>query len=276
MKKFLLICVTLFCLNVNAESKLSENIPNVDETLKIYDFANLLTEQEESNLYARAINYTTVYNLDLVLVTINENHTNAQNYADDFYDYNNFGIGNTYDGLLVLIDMDTREFYISTTGQAILMYNDYRINSVLDDMTNYMQNGEYYWALNTSIDSLSNFAQQGIPTENSDSYIDENGDYIYVEHKEYPLLPFLIISTIVATIILIIFINKNKLVKKAYEASSYIEKDKKEIKNLGDIFLTTHTSRVRINTDSGSSSSGGSRTHRSSSGRSHGGSGRRF
>lgn len=274
MKKFLLILITFFTINVYAEI----NVSQVDKTLKIYDFANLLTEQEENNLFGRAINFTTVYNLDLVFVTIDKNYTNAQNYADDFYDYNNFGIGNTYDGLLVLIDMDTREFYISTTGQAILIYNDYRINSILDDMTYDIQNGNYYAALSTSMTSISNFAAKGIPQENSDSYIDDNGDYIYIEHKEYPLLPFLIISIITSTIILIIYINKNKLVKKAYEASSYIEKDKRAIKNLGDIFLTTHTSRIRINTDSSSSfsSGGSSSTHRSSSGRSHGGGGRRF
>ena len=302
MKKFLILILSFCLINVNADVKTYErteedlrvhesidvtiynknnimNTPSVDENLKVYDFADLLTEDEENYLYYAATSFIADYNMDLVLVTINDNHTTTQEYADDFYDYNYFGLGSTFDGVLVLIDMDNREFYISTTGQAILMYNDHRIDSILDDMFYDMKNGDYYSALTTSIASLSNYAKQGIPSGNQNSYIDEYGDYVYVVNKEYPLGTFLIISIIVATIVLVIFINKNKLVKKAYEASSYIEDNKKFIKNLGNIFLTTHTSRVRISSDSstsGSSSSGGSSSHRSSSGRSHGGGGRSF
>ena len=303
MRKLFIILILSFCFNVNAEVTTYErtkedlrindsitvtesnidnimNTPSVDESIKVYDFANLLSDSEEQTLYYDVTEFIANYNMDLALVTIDDNYSTAQVYADDFYDYNNFGLGSTYDGLLVLIDMDTREFYISTTGKAILMYNDNRINSVLDNMTYYMQNGNYFKALEISVSSLSNFAESGIPSGNSNSYIDSNGDYVYVENVEYPFFPILIISIIIATIVLMIFINKNKLVKKAYEASFYLEEENANIKNLGDIFLTTHTSRVRINTDSGSSSSfssgGGSSTHSSSSGRSHGGGGRSF
>ena len=304
MKK-LLILITLFWafITVNAEVvtydrtdedlRVSDDIvvtynnkdnilatPSGDENLKIYDFADLLTDSEENLLYKEATEFISQYNMDLVLVTIDDNHTTPREFADDFYDYNFFGINDTHNGVLVLIDMDNREVYISTTGEAILMYNDNRIDSILDDMIYYMKNGAYYNAFDVSINDLSDFAKDGIPEGNQNSYIDENGDYVYVEHNEFPIGIFLIISLIVATIVLIIFIVKNKLVKKAYEADKYIEEDKKTISNLGNIFLTTHTSRIYINTDSdsgGSSSSrGGSSTHSSSSGRSHGGGGRSF
>lgn len=305
MKKLMLILLSCFALNVKAEVTTYErteedlrikdtitvtqdnkynimNIPSVDENLKIYDFADIISSDDESNLYNEATKFISEYNMDLVLVTIDDNFETAQEYADDFYDYNYFGLTDTYDGVLILIDMDNREFYISTTGKAILMYNDYRINSILDDMTPYMKSGDYSKAFSIAIESISNFANNGIPNGNKSSYIDSNGNYVYVEHKEFPLTTIIIISIIVATIILIIFINKNKLVKKQYTASSYIDENKKEIKNLGNIFLTTHTSRIRINTDSGggsssgSSHSGGSSTHSSSSGTSHGGGGRSF
>jgi len=63
------------------------------------------------------------------------------------------------------------------------------------------------------------------------------------------------------------------MVKAATTASEYLNKDSIKITLRNDVFLTTHTSSVRINN---SSSSGGSSTHRSSSGRSHGGGGRRL
>lgn len=301
MKKLMLILLSCFVLNVQAEVTTYErtdedlrikdtitvtednkynimNTPSVDENLKVYDLANIISSEDETSLYYEATKFISEYNMDLVLVTIDDNFETTQEYADDFYDYNYFGLSDTYDGVLILIDMDNREFYISTTGEAILMYNDYRIDSILDDMTPYMKSGDYSKAFSIAIKSISNFANNGIPDGNKSSYIDSNGNYVYVEHKKFPLTIFIIISIIVATIVLIIFINKNKLVRKQYTASSYIDENKKEIKNLGNIFLTTHTSRVRINTDSssGSSHSGGSSTHHSSSGTSHGGGGRSF
>ena len=83
--------------------------PKVDEKEKVYDFANLLTDEEEKKLYNSINEYIEKYDMDMAVVTIDKNNkASAMDYADDFYDYNNFGIGSTHDGLLFLIDMDTR------------------------------------------------------------------------------------------------------------------------------------------------------------------------
>lgn len=253
--------------------------PSVDETKKVYDFADLIDEQNEIYLFNKTNEFIKNYNMDLVLVTIDDNWTTARKYADNFYDYNYFGIGDTFDGILLLIDMDTREIYISTTGKAILMYNDYRIEKVLDEMFNYVQNGNYFETFVRGIERLEYFQKKGIPSENKNSYIDENGDYVYKTVKTFPFVMFIFISAIIATIVLVIFISKNKLVRKAHDAKEYIEKDNARVLKVQDRFITSHTARVRINTDSSSGSSfgsGSSSTHRSSSGRSHGGGGRRF
>ena len=256
--------------------------PSVLETEKIYDFADLLTEEQELELFTAVQDYINTYDLDLALVTTNNNYSTAEVYADDFYDYNNFGIGDKRNGLLVLIDMQNRKFHISTTGEAILMFNQNRIDAILDDMTPYMVSGDYYNAFYTSVQDIINFTSQGIPEGNKDSYIDDDGNYVYVKPKgPYPLSTFLIISAIGSTIVLVIFISKNKLVRKAYESSSYLDENNKVVNNLGDQYITSHTEHVRIVTDSSSGggssfSSGGSSTHTSSSGSSHGGGGRSF
>lgn len=302
MKKIIISLLILISLNVSASTNTFErteedlrindwitvteenkqhilNTPSVLETEHIYDFADLLSEEEETSLLNEVNKYIETYFMDMVIVTTKENSYTAEEYADDFYDYNNFGIGNNRAGILILIDMLNREFYISTTGEAILLYNDNRIDSILDDMTYDMKNANYYKALKISINKASDYASEGIPEENKNSYIDEFGNYVYVEpDKPYPLVLFLIISVSVATIILVIFVKKNKLVRKAYEATSYMKEDTKEINIIRNTFLTSHTSRVYIPSSSGSSgsSSGGSSTHSSSSGASHGGGGRGF
>ncbi len=305
MKKYIILLLTVFLIPVHASTqtyprteedlrvrdwvKVNENnkynimqTPSVLETEKIYDFADLLTEEQELELFTAVQDYINTYDLDLALVTTNNNYSTAEVYADDFYDYNNFGIGDKRNGLLVLIDMQNRKFHISTTGEAILMFNQNRIDAILDDMTPYMVSGDYYNAFYTSVQDIINFTSQGIPEGNKDSYIDDDGNYVYVKPKgPYPLSTFLIISAIGSTIVLVIFISKNKLVRKAYEASSYLDENNKVVNNLGDQYITSHTEHVRIVTDSSSGggssfSSGGSSTHTSSSGSSHGGGGRSF
>ena len=68
----------------------------------------------------------------------------------------------------------------------------------------------------------------------------------------------------------------NKMVKKATEANTYMDKNNIKITGRNDRFITTHTTSVRINTNSGGGSGkiGGSSIHSGSSGISHGGGGR--
>jgi uncharacterized protein len=83
------------------------DIPVVDVSQKVYDFADLFNASEEEMLYNRINSFIEMQNLDMVIVTINSNSKDsARAYADDFYDYNNFGKGTKCDGILFLIDMD--------------------------------------------------------------------------------------------------------------------------------------------------------------------------
>ena len=88
-------------------------------------------------------------------------------------------------------------------------------------------------------------------------------------------LLIIILSLLVPSIVVGIFIEKNKMVKKALNANYYILKDSININDKSDKFITTHTTSVRINTESSSGFSGGSSVSRGSSGTMHGGGGGR-
>ena len=124
------------------------NTPAVDASEKVYDFAELLTLSEEEKLYHQVEQFMDSANLDLAIVTISENNKlNAREYADDFYDYNGFGTDSEHSGVLFLVDMDTREIYMSTTGKAISLYSDYRIDMTLDAISQEFSNQNYYQTL---------------------------------------------------------------------------------------------------------------------------------
>lgn len=248
--------------------------PSVDESEKVYDFANLLDENEEKLILNSINEFISKYDMDMVIVTIDSNpRYSAQKFSDDFYDYNSFGKNKTRDGVLFLIDMDTRNFYISTTGEAIRLYNDYRINAILDYVEPYIKDENYYEAVSSFIQKSAYYANSGIPSGNVNSYINEKGDIVY--YKKINYFFSVVGSLIITAIVIAILVNKNKMIKKATNANLYFNKDLAKITEKNDKFLTTHTTSVSLSSSSGGSGSGSS-THSSSSGSSHGGGGRSF
>lgn len=246
--------------------------PAVDETEKVYDFAELLTEEEEQNIYQKVTEFINKHQLDLVVVTINENDKGSPSvYADDFYDYNKFGINSSRDGILFLIDMEAREIYMSTTGNAIIMYNDNRIEEALDAVYSYMTNQNYNTGIQNFISKIDDMAGQGVPSGNKNAYLDEKGNIKYVKKISWLLL--MIISLGITGIIMSILIFKNKLVRKKTTAKEYLKKESVKITSISEKLIGTNTIRHRI---VDSSSSGGSSTHSGSSGISHGGGGHGF
>ena len=254
--------------------------PKVDESEKIYDFADLLSDDEEVLLLADIQDYIEEYDMDMVVVTINNNNkSSATAYADDFYDYNYFGIGDTRDGSLLLIDMDNRDVWISTTGKAILVYDDARIDKMLDYIAPNLTSRNYKGAVDNYIKYASNYASLGIPSSNKDYYINENGEYVKNLKKSNEIMQDIISSvmfSIIPTIIFILIgIYGHKNVKKASKANYYLKNDSVKLTDNRDVFLHSNTTKVRIESSSGGYS-GGSSTHHSSSGSSHGGGGRHF
>lgn len=252
------------------------NTPKVNEKEKIYDFADLFTDQEEVNIYNQIMAFIEVSNYDLAVVTINDNNKrDEEEYADDFYDYNYFGFDDSFSGLLILIDMDNRGIYISTTGFAIKMYDDYRINQIIDYGWDNLVSGLYNDCINDTINRLNYYYNLGYPSSNDDLVID--GTDVYY-NKEYGISDYiqtsLMIAVVGTVIIVIILYFKTRLKIKAASTVSYLVNE--EDVNINKHFLRSHVTRTLRSSDSGGSSFGGSSHHSSSSGRSHGGGGRRF
>lgn len=257
---------------IKYKSSMEHNVlltPSINANEKIYDFAELLTEEEEKQLYDKVKEFIANTNLDLAIVTINSNvKDSTQEYADDFYDYNNFSI----DGLAFVIDMQNRIFYISTAGKAMLYYDDYRIEYILSALDQEMYNHEYFNACNTLISQLTEYYDSGF-SDNADKYVIV-GTQIY---RKTPYLLLSIIAVVSATIGTLILALRNKKVKLAINSNDYFDNKAFEITKDTKELISSNTSRVYIPpTDSGGGGSSGGGFHSGSSGASHGGGGHRF
>lgn len=257
---------------IKYKSSMEHNVlltPSVNANEKIYDFAELLTEEEEKQLYDKVKEFIANTNLDLAIVTINTNvKDSTQEYADDFYDYNDFSI----DGLAFVIDMQNRIFYISTAGKAMLYYNDYRVEYILSALDQEMYNHEYFNACNTLISQLTEYYNHGF-SDNADKYV-VIGTQIY---RKTPYLLLSIIAVVSATIGTLILALRNKKIKLATNSNDYFDNKSFEITKDTKEFISSNTSRVYIPpADSGGGGSSGGGFHSGSSGASHGGGGHRF
>ena len=257
---------------IKYKSSMEHNVlltPSVNANEKIYDFAELLTEEEEKQLYDKVKEFIANTNLDFAIVTINTNvKDSTQEYADDFYDYNDFSI----DGLAFVIDMQNRIFYISTAGKAMLYYDDYRIEYILSALDQEMYNHEYFNACNTLISQLTEYYNNGF-SDNADKYV-VIGTQIY---RKTPYLLLSIIAVVSATIGTLILALRNKKIKLATNSNDYFDNKSFEITKDTKEFISSNTSRVYIPpADSGGGGSSSSGFHSGSSGASHGGGGHRF
>ena len=253
------------------------NTPSVDESVKVYDFANLLSDSQEQILFNSIIRYTNKTGLEAVIVTIEDNPgKTVKDEAADFYDYNYF----KKDGVIFLIDMEVREYAVVTTGNAQNTYTNTEIDIILDNIYPYMAGRNYFSACTTFLNEIDKY----FSIQEDDYYYDEDYD-VYVKKHSIAARAFnAFLGAVIATVIIIlIMVFQCRMVKKASSSRNYLVEETKKIDNLGEIKTGSHTSKIRIQTSSGSGggsyrSGGGSRSSsfRGSSGRSHGGGSRRF
>lgn len=111
----------------------------------IYDAANLLSDSDESSLLSTMNKYSKKYETDIALVTTsNAKGLSAMQYADNYAESIGMSMSESGPaGILFLIDMDNREIYISTSGQAIQYYSTERIDGILDDCYYKVVDGDY-------------------------------------------------------------------------------------------------------------------------------------
>ncbi|MGM9988927.1 MAG: TPM domain-containing protein [Bacillaceae bacterium] len=234
---------------------------------KVYDQANLFSTSEIQQLENTIASITQTYNMDVGVVTTNNvDGKSSRDYADDFYDYNGFGVGPDFDGLLLLINMEDREVYISTSGVAIDYFTDARIDNMLDNVYKDLGDGKYFVASSTFLNDVQDYIQAGIP----------DGQHRIEELTTKDIITRIIISIVVglAIAMLVCFIIYRRYKNpKAFVAENYLDRNSLQITAQKDEFIRTYTTKTKIEKPK---DNGGSTTHTSSSGRSHGGGGRGF
>lgn len=252
----------------------------------VYDQADLLTEEEEAALQKSAEFCLDKWNMNFLVVTTEDAEgKSSRDYADDFFDLR-FPEQSEEDGVLYLIDMDNREIYLSTSGEAIRYLTDDRIESILDDAYECVAAGDYYGTFAAFFMGTDEYLSQGIP-EGQYNYDEETGEQDFYQNTAKAEKKITLGEVIIALIAALaaaggtcaFIAGKYQLKFEDFHYDAYTDAEVRLYVN-EDRLVNTFVTHRRIPRNTGTTRSGGggvgSSVHRSSGGRSHGGGGRKF
>ena len=254
-KKLITLLLCLLFVSVLLQPVAASGLPLV------VDEAGLLTQEEIDDLSQYAQSLGSAYGMDIVIVTVNSlNGLSAANYADSFYDLNGYGVGPDYDGILLLLAMESREWYISTCGAARYAVPDREINNLFGSMSSYLSGGDYYRAFLAYLTRVGEYLDAYENGGSSDTAPGFGAKQIFIS---------LGIGLAVGGVTLIVMRSMMNTKRPQRAAADYLDRDTYQLKVQRDMFLYSRVSKVPRPKNNSSGSSGGG-------GRSHGGGGGRF
>ena len=137
---------------------------------RMNDSADVLTAEEDSELEDALEELSLRQSFDVTIATVESlesvGYDSMEAYADDLYDYCQFGYGPDMDGVLLLVSVGDRKWHISTCGYGITAFTDAGIQYLGEQMKPFMAEGDYAAAFRTFVqwsDTYIDAARAGRP-----------------------------------------------------------------------------------------------------------------
>lgn len=268
-------CVVLKVMRPGGEEVPRTNMEAPAE--RVYDYADVLTEEEEEKLRQHIARVQGRLGIDIVLVTIDysvegqnamEQHNlryrdwelNMQDIADDFWDQNRFGYNKGFEGDGVLLLHNWYEGqngeHLSTSGSVERAFGSYDIDKVLDAVDEWYDSNPYkaYMAYVDKVEDLMSGSLPAVP---------------------WPVVA--VLPLIIAAVYAGSHLKQNKA-QNTTAVNTYVAGGRPELRDKTDAFIRKSVVTRKIQTETskgGGRSSGGGGHHTSSGGASHGGGSRR-
>lgn len=267
LRKFMLLVMSVSIMSVF----LGFSVSSAAGKKSVIDDAGLIKASDEKELDKKIKNIQKD-KFDVVILTVKSlDGKSAQDYADDYYDNNDYGLDNEKSGVLFLVSKGDRKYHISTKGAGIKAFTDYGIGRIKEEIKPYLSDGDYFNSCDEFLNITKDFVKaykDGTPYDTDNPY-NEEIDYVILE----------VIALVIAFVIALISVGIMRLrmntAKPKGTAMEYIKKGSFKLTSEKDIFMystVTKTAKPKDNDNS----AGGSTTHVSSSGSEHGGGGGSF
>lgn len=264
---FAFLCLTAPCLEALGAGE-----------AQVFDQADLLNEDQEERLESRAEELKDEWEMNFLLVTTEDAQgKESQEYADDFCMDHGFYDNGARGTAALLIDMDNRNVWVSTSGDMIYYLTDARIEDVIDAGYEQLRAGDYEACFANMLDRTGEYLDAGIEDDQY-TYDAETGRIVrYRSIEPFEMWLAILIALAAAVGSCVWVIGSYRMKWGAYQYP-YREKGRLKLDVERDVFTNQVVTTRRIPKDPPPSDGGGSvsSTHTSSGGGKFGGGGRSF
>lgn len=262
---------------------------NLDNSF-FYDNADLFSDKEEEEITKRIRDTAQKLEMNIIVFAAGSDYRYLSDYETEKFSDDNYDIycNPDTDGVFYYMDFSGKKpayDYISTSGKAVLFYQDY-IEDIFNTLTPYLPSSgmdySYYKedikkAIDVFLDELSSYHGKKLYYYDADSekYIYYKGDELVITTTK-PLrarLKAFIFALPIGLIVAVIyyFVVKSKYKFKAStDPSVYVSSNNTRFIHREDRFIRTYTHRTKIESSSGGGGRSGGGGH---SGGGHGGGG---
>ncbi len=245
--------IFVFTVRINAST----------EPTYVFDHAGLLTASQQANLEEKASRISSEFEIGVYIVTVEDfqaYHSDIFESAIDIYEEKSLGMGSGRDGILLLLSMAERDYYLLAHGESgNTAFNDdakrYLAEFFLDDFSEDDWQDGFSDYLSTS-QNLMQMASEGSPY---------SAEY-FPELTALGIFASLILGVIGAFLICRAFKKKMKSVAEQSKATVYIAKNGIRFTKREDRYIRTTVSRTKIQRNNNSGGGGGSRSSGGSGG----------
>lgn len=274
----ILVVLPVISVTASAENYVKGWDGNADNSC-FFDAADLFTKSQEEELTEKVRETAQKLKMNIIVFAAGPSYSmsdaSTENFADSAYDET---FGKDTDGVFFFMDLtgDVPAYdYISTSGKAVLYYQDH-ISDMFDKINTYLPSSGSDYSLHTDdfADAVVCFLGQLSEYHGKKSYYydSDSGKYFYYKNGELmitqkpPLrkrmivLVFALPVGIIAAIVYYFSIKSKYKFKASVNPNVYVSSEDTRFTRREDRFIRTYTTRTKIETSSGGSgghSSGG-------------------
>lgn len=251
-------------------------VPAQASTRHVIDDVDYLSAAVENTLEQSIIDTSTFYQQDIVVLFTRIGSEEPMVVADDYFDYNGYGLGAERSGVLLLVALDTRDWWISTRGDSIATFTDADIQRIGEDVRQELSAGDWSGGARVFVercgDEMKKATGKSMPMTKDE-----------IRSAAFVVVTLGLFGGIGCTSVVVqrFFVRKMKNEGSEVVAASYLIPGSLNITNSQDVLKDRQMARMARPKQTSSSSvsfsgGGGSSTHISSSGATHGGGGGKF
>lgn len=288
-RKFLplILLISLIILAVHGHTVTTYASENSEEIPHVYDLAGLLSTEEIKKLEEMCITYGEEAGIEILILTHDDpNAKEPEKYLEDFND-----TLPEADRILLLIDMQERFIWMQGYGLAESYLHSRRLDSIAEEMSKPMANGNYAKAFEIYIKTSAAYMKDDTELNWDHDYSVSSpkpGDIYYDTYNKvtnetedmFTSWWFQLIISLAVGVIVVLIMSYHSSGRMTAGSHTYMDQSRSGLIGRRDQYLHTRVTRVRRPKDNNSSTggfnSGGYRGGVSSGGRSHSSGGGRF